>query len=815
MRAESVAAAVAPSGTAPVDGNQAQLNRQRAEERRAREKQQNARASLRQHRQEGALAHGRYLLRVHSRPVVEELTRTLGLYLEHPTKAGPFLASLPRLEAFRKPEQAVVLALQVVVNQISAGWPFSTLAVAIGRALETEVKGQLMAASKPATFRQMRRRHSKRAALVRDRMLKALKVDHEPWTTSQKAEVGGLLLTLIERATELIEVRLERMGDKTVKMVRPTPATLELCRSIGASDPRVARGPMLQPPVPWRGAKGGGYLQSEEGLVRHRMGGEVGNAYFEARLQPQTLTVVNHLQGQQLWIDPEFVGIVRQAWEAGGCGLFKVQRNGPRLPEKPLDDASRQEWGAWKREAAIAHDDQRRNLGRRLQIERGIKGLEENAGQPVWFPYELDFRGRIYTSNKLASHQGPDYSKGAINFAQGQVLDEAGFHWLLRSAAGHWGLSRATWDERLQWGLSNLELLVALAENPLNLSDRLATASDPWQLLQAARAIRAWLQDRATPIGCPVRLDQTTSGCGIIAALLRDEWLATQTNVTGSRPLDLYATVADGVIQEVHKFLHHDQKHVHLMAQQLLEMGINRKLLKGPVLAVPYGGRMQGTIDGLCRYLEEKLGWVEAWEYDFKVTRPATFLAKVIHEQLKRQLPSAIAFQQWARAVGRAVISKQHLIEYTTPAGFPVRLGNRTPTKLVIKTELFGRGSLQMTLEEEPPSGELSVRQTNGSLAANLIHSLDGSLCQVAIDRAAAVGEQLLTNHDCFAVRAGSVPWLQSQLLDELRETFKTDWLGVMAKEIKNSTGISELPRPPKVGTLRVGTIGCNPYCFS
>ena len=38
-----------------------------------------------------------------------------------------------------------------------------------------------------------------------------------------------------------------------------------------------------------------------------------------------------------------------------------------------------------------------------------------------------------------------------ISFATGEPCGERGFEWLLMAAAGHWGLGKAKWQQRLEW----------------------------------------------------------------------------------------------------------------------------------------------------------------------------------------------------------------------------------------------------------------------------------------------------------------------------------------------------------------------------
>jgi DNA-directed RNA polymerase len=765
-------------------------------------------ADMRARGQESRLSHGRQLLIAAARPLVEAMKVDVAIQCAEPT-AGQYHAGFTLLPLFRRPEHAALIALRVVVDHITGGDQFNALAARLGRLLEQEVLGQQMARNKPTLFRHLKRRHTKRSALVREQVQKVVGGTREPWTRGEQVQIGALMLVLIERHTSLIEIRQENVGGKTVKMVRPTQEAMALIKACRPASWSVPRGAMVCPPRPWRGLEGGGALAGDGRLVR----GWAHPDQFEGADLARTLQVVNTLQRQQLAIDRRQVELVRQAWEAGGLGLFKVTAEPPALPHKPEPDAPRDVWDRHNREAAAAHHDRRENAGRRLRVERGIQALEEIEG-PCWFAHDLDDRGRVYTTNRVGTHQGQDYEKGAIGFAAAQPLDVDGFEWLLRAAANHWG-ERGAWAERLQWGRDNLELMREVAWSPLELAHLWRQAKDPWQFLQAARAIDSWLEDPSRPIGCPVRLDQTTSGCGIIAALLRDARLGRECNLHGSTRHDLYQLVAERVERALQWQLQTGDRRAHRLAQLWLGHGIDRKLLKGPVLALPYGGRMQGTTDAMAKALEERQGWVQLWEYENRITQPAIWLARVIHQVMGEELATPQAFLQWTRALGAAVIKQQQAIQWTSPMGFPLRQGKRTPVLRRLTTELFGVQRMTLTVDETPPDGELSLRQTNGALAANIIHSFDAAFCHAIVCRAAEHGQPLLTNHDCFASLPGAAGWLQRQLLDTMREMHKTPWLGQMVKEVKARTGITAIPSPPMVGSLSPGLIGSNEYLFS
>jgi len=160
------------------------------------------------------------------------------------------------------------------------------------------------------------------------------------------------------------------------------------------------------------------------------------------------------------------------------------------------------------------------------------------------------------------------------------------------------------------------------------------------------------------------------------------------------------------------------------------------------------------------------------------------------------------------------VVKTQQPIEWTSPMGFPIRLGVQTPSRSKVQTLMSGAPSWQ-TLMDKPKAGELSARATNRSITANLVHSFDAAFVHAITCRSATQGAQLLVNHDCFAAIPSRSSWLHHTLHDELRVMYMPDWLSDITAEIQAKTGIEKLPAPPMVGDLCPGEIGQNPYCFS
>ena len=761
---------------------------------------------------ESATEYGTALFKEYGEAVKIGIDALLTRFANNQAIAGPNYQALPLLLHFKDKglEPIAAVALGTVLDTLTRRQRYGTLAGAIGRRIEDEVRAMAIDARGPDLLRLLKKRSGgKKKEVVGAKVMNQLRVGQEPWAVADRRAVGALLLDVVIAETALVKIIFLSQRQP---LVEPTEKALLVAKACPPKAVRTKKLPMLAEPRPWPGLYGGGHYSNTQPLVGCRTPRDLG--YLEQADLSTALEAVNALQQQEMVIDPWMVGIQRQAWDANLPDLFPVRREPLTPPPRPEHGYERTAWKEWQKEAVKAWHDEREGRRNRVRIEQAIRQCEQVAGQPLWFAYDLDFRGRIYSSNRYATHQGPDWEKAAVGFAHGEPCGESGADWLLKAAAGHFGLGKATWQERLSWGRNNIERLVAAAENPLDQLDLWSGAKEPWQFLQMAQAFRSWLRDPSCPIGVPIRFDQTTSGPGILAALVRDRRIAESCNLIGDRPSDLYGVVAAQVREVLRSDLEagdmREQKH----AAFWLELGVDRKLTKGPVMTTAYGAAYQGVVDGLVELLTQEVGLLQPWEYEGKLLSPSRYLAKRLLATLKTEVQPCLAVSDWLRQVSALVVRAQKPIEWTTPMGFPIRLGVLTPLSSKVQTLLSGTPSWQ-TLMDKPKAGELSARATNRSITANLVHSFDGALAHAIICRGATQGAQVLPNHDCFAAIPARCDWLHHTLHDELRAMYMPDWLGEISAEIKSRTGIKRLPKPPMVGDLCPGEIGQNPYCFS
>ena len=772
----------------------------------------NARAKLKAQGKESATEYGQALFQDNA----EQVTVALGLLLEellvNPSKPGPHFAAWPLLlhVTNRGPRSLASIALGVVIDYISQRPTQKRLAGAIGTALQDELKAGRIEEISPDLVRLIRKRRGVRE-ISKDRVLKELKLDTNGWTLGDKREVGNLLLQIIDANSNLLRITKTTHNGRVRTVVHPSDEALKAIENNPPKPLPTRQPPMLIQPRPWLSMYGGGHLDNDLPLIRSRTGMNL-DFLNESNLSP-VIRSVNYLQAQELTIDSWMVDIQRTAWDSNIRGLFPVVRDPIEDPIRPEGFMEDNAYKKWREQKLLAQRDRAEGSAERRHIEQSLRDSSEVTDESVYFSYCADFRYRIYSSNRYATHQGPDWEKAAISFEEKENAGNEGFGWMLKAAANHYGV-KGTWEEKEKWGVGKLAEICSIVESPLDRLELWRDAKDPWQYLQLAKAISDWMGgDLKT--GVPIRLDQTCSGIGIASCLLRDRRLAKLTNITGEKPLDLYLHIADRLTHLLEMDLHNGSKMEQKQAQFWLGIGIDRSLCKGPCMTTIYGAQFLGIVDSLVSFLEDKQQGLSIGQWEYAYLMPARYLARKIGLLLGAELKSCIQLQTWLRGMSKKVLSKGDYIEWTNPMGTPIRLGEKHDARTTVNTLTRGKRRWLKWNDQAAGKDELSARTTNRSITANLCHSFDASLCQMQILRAEALGYPLLTNHDCFATRPDTAGWMQMSLLHELRELYSVDWLDEIRAEIIDKTGIKDIEAAPRVGDLCFGEIGSNDNCFS
>lgn len=792
-----------------------QLQREERDRRRTEEAHEAHTRWLRESGRESRLRYGRRLYSAYHDQVALEITSYFEDFLLDPTKPGPHRAALPMFERFAGVDQIAAVTLTTALDHLSEPMGLTAWQQSLGRAIEDEHRGEILAENRSLDFRRLVERFGMGRRVVKPYWLAQLHLPIPAWTPATRQQVGTFLAEVLLAATDLfVVVKQEIGGGRTQFKVHPSAAA-EAVMAYPDRPRGVTRTPMVEPPRPWgRDLRGGGHLTNAELLVKlpnQERDNPEAAAYLEQADMGLVLTAVNHLQGVPWRVDDQVLAVQREAWEAGITGLFPCAKTPLEIPPFAMGKGAQVRLRIEERERQAR--DLSRNRRRRIKTERALQLAEEVSGRVVWHPHFLDWRGRIYTSSRWVSHQGSDVMKAQLELAQAERVGDIELDWLLRSAAAHFGLSKATWKDRLLWGQRELHRIQAVAEAPLDRIELWREAKDPWQFFQACLGVARALREE--PVGTPIRFDQCASGIGHLSCLLRDREHARLCNVVGEDPTDLYLEVKAQLMRRLEEDLHKDASHANdrALAERWLGMEIPRSLVKGPVLAVPYGVTRLSAADQIADWLDEQLGYVDVSRYPYEVGKPAQYLATRLWEVLTPYVAPARSVRKWLGAlVDQTLRAKDLPLEWTTPSGFPMRIADREEEVTKVRTRLYGR-PLKANIHHAPVGARLDATTAKRGVAANFTHSIDAAFLALFINEAAAHGIPMGTVHDCVAVRPHEADWCHEEIHRCLRSFHATSWLEVMHQEIQGRTGI-ELPRPPMVGGLPLWEIGSNPYAF-
>ncbi|PRP84512.1 DNA-dependent RNA polymerase [Planoprotostelium fungivorum] len=566
--------------------------------------------------------------------------------------------------------------------------------------------------------------------------------------------------------------------------------------------------PMVVPPRPWTSPRRGGYLTISTDLVRSR-------GYYKQINELQLINARDPYQLQTLFeslnalsetpwrINNRMRDIIQDAIDRGGSiGELPTMVDLP-LPTKPQKGTPMQ-LSEWKREYRKALSDNHDLMGRRADVNYKLGVANKFADDVIYFPHNLDFRGRAYPIPPHLNHLGNDMCRSLMLFAEGKPLGEEGLDWIKIHLANLYGMDKIPFSERIQFVDKNMDKIRASVENPLDGDRWWLKADSPWQFLAASKEMFDAI-DSGDPSSyvshLPVHQDGTCNGLQHYAALGGDVLGAKHVNLLPSdRPQDVYSGVMDLVKQRVEEDYASGDKYATLVRGH-----ITRKVVKQTVMTSVYGVTFTGAIRQIAGQLED-LKFLQ----DEKLIFPcAAYLTRHVFASLGEIFLGAQTLMDWLAVAAKKIAVAGKDVTWTTPTGlFVIQPYKKITAKEQVVT------TVQVVDLKKMEQRSVNVARQKSAFPPNYIHSLDSShMLMTALE----MKKQDLTFasvHDSYWTHASTVPRMNEILREKFIDLHSSPLLENLLQEFHKAYPEVEFPPLPEKGDLDLREVQKSKYFF-
>ena len=429
---------------------------------------------------------------------------------------------------------------------------------------------------------------------------------------------------------------------------------------------------MLVPPKLWLTTNSGGYLTQKNYCVRVWENDFHRQLIKQAESKGQLSLILSGLDvlGRTAWSVNEKVLVhIIKAWnEDMQIGDLPPQTLLEKTVYRSEDTfASHEEYVQFVRACKERRDINAKYHSMRCDINYKLEIARKFTGKTLYFPHNLDFRGRAYPIPPYLNHIGADICRALLKFQVSKTLGKEGYYWLKIHLANLYGYDKHPFDDRAKFVDDNMENVIDSATDPFNGKRWWLTAEYPWQCLAVCIEIKEAI-DSGNPetfkSQIAVQMDGSCNGLQHYAALGRDLLGASQVNLLPSdRPSDVYSGVAAFVSEEIKKeALNGDA------IPKKLDGKITRKIVKLPVMTNVYGV----TAYGMRKQVEEMLKDLNVVDKgDFNGC--SSYISKKVLYSLDQIFENARKIQSWlaftAGEISRSVPAS--IAEKMTPARDP------------------------------------------------------------------------------------------------------------------------------------------------
>jgi DNA-directed RNA polymerase len=751
----------------------------------------------------------------------------------------------------------VHLTVRSVLDRLSSRVSLTAAGVDVAMLIEDELHYRAFKDQKFYTFKKTltkakqspsdayKRRHMRSSA-------RKVETKFEEWPVKKRALVGLKLVELFLESTGLATLHVETVKGQTRKTLEPTLGTIEWIeeehKRCSIMWPLYL--PTIIPPKPWSTPFDGGYWS---GRVRRLTLVKTGDKNYLNGLakieMPGVYSAINAIQNTRWSVNKQVLAVMDEMYQRSlSFGAIPEAQSTP-LPARPfwlttdlkfdaMTDGQKVEFSRWKQETHSTHEENARSTCKRIQFIRmtWVANMLKDR-EALYFPHQLDFRGRVYPATLYLHPQGNDSCRGLLQFSdEVAISSQEGVKWLASHGAGCWGVDKVSFEDRSAWVKANEKHIIASAEDPIG-NRFWTTAEKPWQALAFCFEWAGYVREGlAYKSRLPVQMDGTCNGLQNFSALLLDPVGAAAVNLTpGLKPSDIYQKVADVVVKMVERdAVDHTPTKVKRKdadgneveadgpALSSIALGwlgkVSRKVTKRPVMTLAYGAKRFGFRDQV--FVDTIKPWKADKTQDFPFEgdgfSAASYMGGLIWDGVGEVVVAAKHAMDWLQACARVVSKNGEPMIWKTPVGFVAAQNYQLSD--TIRLELtFGGVNIKVNLDKDH-GGKLDSRKQASGIAPNVIHSLDASHLMMTVNAAATKGISAFSLiHDSFGCHAGYANELACSLREQfLRMYTEFDVIADLFADFQQAAGEgAELPVPPEKGDLDLTQVLASPYFFA
>lgn len=626
--------------------------------------------------------------------------------------------------------------------------------------------------------------------------------------------------------------------------------------------------PCVIPPKPWEGIKDGAYYGVNAPFAQFiRVNMYQHNAFLDQYIQKCAqldltwlFKCVNALQSTPFIINQRILDTMVSIMENhGGLGGLPRTDETPKVPH--LIDPTPEELEAHKKRLVAYYKHERTRVSKVLRTNTSLGCAKKYSKyEKIYFPWNLDYRGRIYPMSPALNPQGDDTQKALLLFADPTPLssDEA-LKWFYIAGAGFAGLDKIPFDDRIKWVLDNEDNILQSAASPLTYTwwDEVAGDESPMCFLsfcfefERLRVYQAEYNGSAIGFksGLPISFDGTCSGLQHFSMLLADEVGGKNVNLIPDETVhDIYQVVADKVNVVLHQDVitgtADDYKKDKKSGEYVLDSkgkkcivygtkelatewlsyahekfgtdGIKRKVCKRSVMTLAYGSRTYGFSENL------KSDIIKPWIDEHKDnpiflsrSQAANYMAGLIWDAVTTTVVKAVEGMEWLKKIAGMIGKNGEAVAWTSPNGLPIQQNKFVPNIEICRMR-FNGGFVRIYIPKE--NTDIDTRGQSQAIAPNFIHSMDACHMQrVIMNQAEKGNNNFFMIHDSFGTDIEHAEDLFKAIRTELVNMYKghnylEEWLADVEYLLPEE---KEIPQMPTKGNLNLDDVVNSKYCFA